>query len=208
MNTHFNCIQDTLSSRALGLAFRPSASREQRYLAYNHFSWVEFIADKCGTIRFLQNGLIDNNWIVSQIDHIMFLPPNLSKYSDNALNSTKPSKWVVDQHCSSKGSRFRHFWCSDLQYITSARFCAAYITFSIHTKCVTKGYILYARYLCSHAHSANSPIWYKFDIALLLARKPGHTILMRKRVSNVQQRPMQPLGQATIGYFVCKGYIV
>ena len=33
------CIQDTLSSRAaLGLpaaAFRPSASREQRYLAYN-----------------------------------------------------------------------------------------------------------------------------------------------------------------------------
>ena len=32
-----DCIQDTLSSRAaLGLpAFRPSASREQRYLAYN-----------------------------------------------------------------------------------------------------------------------------------------------------------------------------
>ena len=32
-----DCIQDTLSSRAaLGLpaAFRPSASREQRYLAY------------------------------------------------------------------------------------------------------------------------------------------------------------------------------
>ena len=28
------CIQDTLSSRAR-LAFRPSASREQRYLAYN-----------------------------------------------------------------------------------------------------------------------------------------------------------------------------
>ena len=33
------CIQDTLSSRAaLGLpAFRPSASREQRYLAYNQY---------------------------------------------------------------------------------------------------------------------------------------------------------------------------
>ena len=32
------CIQDTLSSRALGLAaaFRPSASREQRYLAYKY----------------------------------------------------------------------------------------------------------------------------------------------------------------------------
>ena len=29
------CIQDTLSSRAR-LAFRPSASREQRYLAYNN----------------------------------------------------------------------------------------------------------------------------------------------------------------------------
>ena len=29
-----DCIQDTLSSRAR-LAFRPSASREQRYLAYN-----------------------------------------------------------------------------------------------------------------------------------------------------------------------------
>ena len=39
MATNVRCIQDTLSSRAaLGLpasAFRPSASREQRYLAYN-----------------------------------------------------------------------------------------------------------------------------------------------------------------------------
>ena len=39
---NFTCIQDTLSSRAaLGLpAFRPSASREQRYLAYKNFTIV------------------------------------------------------------------------------------------------------------------------------------------------------------------------
>ena len=30
------------------------------------FRWAEFIADKCGTIRFVQNGLIDTNWIMSQ----------------------------------------------------------------------------------------------------------------------------------------------
>ena len=43
----FNCIQDTLSSRAvLGLpaAFRPSASCEQRYLAYNSFNYSILIS--------------------------------------------------------------------------------------------------------------------------------------------------------------------
>ena len=47
---HLVCIQDTLSSRAaLGLpaaAFRPSASREQRYLAYKHLVLMELLMDK------------------------------------------------------------------------------------------------------------------------------------------------------------------
>ena len=37
---YFACIQDTLSSRAR-LAFRPSASREQRYLAYKYFACIQ-----------------------------------------------------------------------------------------------------------------------------------------------------------------------
>ena len=35
MSGNIACIQDTLSSQA---AFRPSASREQRYLAYNKYN--------------------------------------------------------------------------------------------------------------------------------------------------------------------------
>ena len=42
--TKIVCIQDTLSSRAR-LAFRPSASREQRYLAYNKIVFLGFIVD-------------------------------------------------------------------------------------------------------------------------------------------------------------------
>ena len=44
----YTCIQDTLSSRAaLGLpaaAFRPSASREQRYLAYKLYTRYPIVA--------------------------------------------------------------------------------------------------------------------------------------------------------------------
>ena len=46
MRATIGCIQDTLSSRAR-LDFRPSASREQRYLAYKTIGYLVYNAHRC-----------------------------------------------------------------------------------------------------------------------------------------------------------------
>ena len=88
------------------------------------FFWAEFIADVFGTIWLLKNCLSGTNWIMSKNQLVPIRPLYQCQVFSNiaAMNSAPrnlQNEWsfnIVAQ----KEVDFPIYWCSDLQYITSA----------------------------------------------------------------------------------------
>ena len=80
----------------------------------------------------LQNGLIDTNWIMSQNQLVPIRPCCYSQIFPNtaAMHSAQrnlQNEWPTNILAQNKVD-FPNLWCSDLQYITPARACVAWLS--------------------------------------------------------------------------------
>ena len=129
MYKYYKIPADVIYQRSEYQEFRKSTSCWATMLgehSFERFRWAEFIADQFGTIRLLQNGLIDTNWIMSQNQLAPIRPccyrrqifPNTAEMH---LGQRKLQNEWSTNILAWKEVDFRHFCCSDLWYITSAQ---------------------------------------------------------------------------------------